>query len=299
MTNHHISVPKVDLILAMDDLRLSGRDYSADLLGKALFSACVSAEPASISLEVCTLGNYGAAYDPPGKRRAYTYEHQPGNVKTSRLGSACLQAAAASAGDTIDRGLGLLKELQTQGFGVFDVEAARWHAAPVAAQDQQSANSADQVHIQDSGSAVWLDGIQCQYSIMRGGPYPNGETLAYVFEKEIADRIVETLNAASPKLSKDSGQWRAVLSEEQISAAAQCLKAEVRVDKGNIVLSNVDCFIRALEQDVLRKAASQHTATLAHIQAFVACDASAISYLTLGEYRSALLKILNEAKANE
>ncbi|KVX06410.1 hypothetical protein ASL22_13165 [Alcaligenes faecalis] len=39
--------------------------------------------------------------------------------------------------------------------------------------------------------------------------------------------------------------------------------------------------------------------TLANIEAFVACDASAISYLTLGEYRSALLKILNEAKANE
>lgn len=299
MTNHHISVPKVDLILAMDDLRLSGRDYSADLLNKALFSASESAEPACISLGARTLGNYGAAYDPPGKHRAYTYEHQPGNAEASRIGRACLYAATASAGDTIDRGLGLLKELQEQGFGVFDVEASRWHAAPVAAQNQQSVNSADQVRIQDSGSPGWLDGIQCQYSIVRGDPYLNGETLAYVFEKEIADRIVEALNAASPKLSKDSVQRRAVLSEGQISAAAQCLKAEVREDKGDIVLSNVDCFIRALEQDVLRKAASQHTATLAHIKAFVACDASAISYLTLGEYRTALLKILNEAKANE
>ncbi|KGP00553.1 hypothetical protein JT27_15650 [Alcaligenes faecalis] len=145
MTNHHISVPKADLILAMDDLRLSGRDYSADLLGKALFSASVSAQPASISLEVCTLGNYGAAYDLPGKRRAYTYEHQPGNIKASRLGSACLEAAAASAGDTIDRGLGLLKELQAQGFGVFDVEASRWHAAPVAAQPDVTQQTLDDV----------------------------------------------------------------------------------------------------------------------------------------------------------
>lgn len=45
MNNHHISVPKADLILAMDELRLSGRDYYADLLKKALFSAPVSAEP--------------------------------------------------------------------------------------------------------------------------------------------------------------------------------------------------------------------------------------------------------------
>lgn len=45
MTNHHISVPKADLVLAINDLRLSGRYYSADLLKKALFSASVSAEP--------------------------------------------------------------------------------------------------------------------------------------------------------------------------------------------------------------------------------------------------------------
>ena len=36
----------------------------------------------------------------------------------------------------------------------------------------------------------------------------------------------------------------------------------------------------------------QHQRTLASIEAFVACDASAISYLTLGEYRTALLKML-------
>lgn len=45
MTNHHISVPKADLVLAMNDLRLSGQYHSADLLKKALFSASVSAEP--------------------------------------------------------------------------------------------------------------------------------------------------------------------------------------------------------------------------------------------------------------
>lgn len=134
MTDHHISIPKVDLIMAMDDLRLSGRDYSADLLNKALFSSSVGAEPVGLSLEVRTLGSYGKAFDLPGNRRAYTYDHQPGNVEASRLGTACQQAVASSAGDYIDRGLSLLKELQAQGFGVFEVDASRWHAAPVVAQ---------------------------------------------------------------------------------------------------------------------------------------------------------------------
>ncbi|MGZ9569282.1 hypothetical protein ACVTTK_07945 [Alcaligenes nematophilus] len=264
MTNHHISVPRVDLILAMDDLRLSGRNYSADLLNKALFSASVSAEPS----DECTDSREQAKLD----------------AITTWTDDDWLEVLSYADERTLENWR----------------KAVKTHdASPVAAHAKQSVNNTDQVRIQDSGSLGWLDGIQCQYSIVRGDPYPNGETLAYVFEKEIADRIVETLNAASPKLSKDSVQRRAVLSEEQISAAAQCLKAEVREDKGDIVLSNVDCFIRALEQDVLRKAASQHTATLAHIKTFVACDASAISYLTLGEYRTALLKILNEAKANE
>ncbi|WBM39661.1 hypothetical protein [Alcaligenes faecalis] len=43
----------------------------------------------------------------------------------------------------------------------------------------------------------------------------------------------------------------------------------------------------------------QHTATLAKIEAFVACDASAISYLSLGEYRTALLKMLRQAPAGK
>ncbi|ERI34781.1 hypothetical protein N879_04460 [Alcaligenes sp. EGD-AK7] len=41
----------------------------------------------------------------------------------------------------------------------------------------------------------------------------------------------------------------------------------------------------------------QQQKTLANIEAFVACDASAISYLSLGEYRTALLKMLREAPA--
>lgn len=44
---------------------------------------------------------------------------------------------------------------------------------------------------------------------------------------------------------------------------------------------------------------AQHSATLANIEAFVVCDASAISYLSLGEYRTALLKMLREAPAEK
>ena len=42
--------------------------------------------------------------------------------------------------------------------------------------------------------------------------------------------------------------------------------------------------------------AAQHAATLSSIGAFVACDASAISYLILVQYRTALLKMLRQAK---
>lgn len=38
----------------------------------------------------------------------------------------------------------------------------------------------------------------------------------------------------------------------------------------------------------------QQQRTLANIEAFVACDASAISYQSLGQYRTALLKMLRQ-----
>lgn len=68
------------------------------------------------------LGMYGSAYDPPGPCRAYTYVHQPSNLPAYSLGQAHSAAAAMSAGDNIDRGLGLLKALEDQGFGVFEIE---------------------------------------------------------------------------------------------------------------------------------------------------------------------------------
>jgi len=57
--------------------------------------------------------------------RVLTYRNQPDNVGAWRLGEACRRAADLPAGDYIDRGLGLLKELQAKGFGVIALTAAQ------------------------------------------------------------------------------------------------------------------------------------------------------------------------------
>jgi|GEM_PF-6418069 len=72
---------------------------------------------------VCLVGMRGGAYDTPETKRAYTYAEQPNNIHAHRLGMASHAAATASAGDAIDRGLGLLKALQEAGFGVFQIGA--------------------------------------------------------------------------------------------------------------------------------------------------------------------------------
>lgn len=52
-------------------------------------------------------------------RGAYTYTgRQPDNLDAWRIGEACSAAASASAGDPIDRGLVLLRELEAKGFAV-------------------------------------------------------------------------------------------------------------------------------------------------------------------------------------
>jgi hypothetical protein len=71
----------------------------------------------------CLVGMKGSAFDPPETKRAYTYAEQPGNIAASKLGRAFAVAALQSAGDSIDRGLALLKELEKEGFGVFEVGA--------------------------------------------------------------------------------------------------------------------------------------------------------------------------------
>lgn len=91
---------------------------------RAVIATMTTPQPAAgeaVAYSVVQVGNRGAAYDPPNTHRAFTYEHQPGNIDASRLGRATNAAAVASAGDSIDRGLSLLKELQAIGFGVFQI----------------------------------------------------------------------------------------------------------------------------------------------------------------------------------
>lgn len=78
------------------------------------------------------LGSYGAAFDGPCTKRAYTYEHQPGNVVALKLGRAAAQASFERGGDFIDFGLSLLRALAEEGFGVFDMGAEFFDPAPPA-----------------------------------------------------------------------------------------------------------------------------------------------------------------------
>lgn len=99
--------------------------------GKRIDPASIykQAEPATsqesrhVEPVACFIGVKGSAFDLPTTKRAYSYAEQPGDAVAYKLGVACIAAALRSAVDSIDRGLGLLKELQTQGFGVFDIGA--------------------------------------------------------------------------------------------------------------------------------------------------------------------------------
>lgn len=72
-------------------------------------------------VQVCKLGAYGIAYDMPDTYRAFTYAEQPNNPIAWKLGRALSDAHKAGGGDWIDYGLGLLKTLQAEGFGVFQI----------------------------------------------------------------------------------------------------------------------------------------------------------------------------------
>ena len=78
----------------------------------------------SETVSIYKLGIYGKAYDVPGTCRAYTYKHQPDNQGAWRLGEARIMASLTCGGDYIDAGLGLLKQLELKGYGVYELEEA-------------------------------------------------------------------------------------------------------------------------------------------------------------------------------
>lgn len=135
-----------------DDQRHDEADRLLSIIDNAGKVEC--AEPAA--WRVLKIGAGGSAFDSQDIRRAYTYEHQPGNEGAWKLGRATSVAATDSAGDYIDRGLSLLKRLQEEGFGVFHIgpiEPMTHQPAPVvddamvdaaiAAQDAHWANDAN------------------------------------------------------------------------------------------------------------------------------------------------------------
>lgn len=101
---------------------------SSEQAARAAFDMAVEARAELDALKgqdqvVVKIGNCGAAFDGPCVKRAYTYEHQPGNVVALKLGRAAAQASFERGGDFIDFGLSLLRALAEEGFGVFDAGA--------------------------------------------------------------------------------------------------------------------------------------------------------------------------------
>lgn len=74
-----------------------------------------------LSIQVCKLGRYGAAFDPASTHYAYIYADQPDNVGAMKIGRAAL--SVKPGGDEIDAGLCLLDRLSREGFGVFQIAA--------------------------------------------------------------------------------------------------------------------------------------------------------------------------------
>lgn len=64
-------------------------------------------------------------------------------------------------------------------------------------------------------------------------------------------------------------------------------------DSTNLLIHEAKRAVERMECDKARQ-----EALLAQFSEFIASDALAISYQSLGEYRTALLRLLNEAKAN-
>lgn len=87
--------------------------------------------------------------------------------------------------------------------------------------------------------------------------------------------------------------WRFITKRLAAPVAAQPDVTQQTLDDVMAGIPARDAEIELLRKEI-ETLQVQHAVTLANIEAFVACDASAISYLSLGEYRTALLKMLRE-----
>lgn len=67
------------------------------------------------------LGVRGKYFDHPEIKRGYSYYDQPDNLAALKIGRGARNSYSYTSGDDIDRGLALLKELQREGFGIFEL----------------------------------------------------------------------------------------------------------------------------------------------------------------------------------
>ena len=81
---------------------------------------------------------------------------------------------------------------------------------------------------------------------------------------------------------------------QMLTYGRACAEAQRKADSQAKLSGNTGELAREFANRI-----DQHQRTLANIEAFVACDASAISYQSLGQYRTALLRMLRQAPATK
>lgn len=82
------------------------------------------------------------------------------------------------------------------------------------------------VYLHDYGRPEYLDGAEAQFAIERGQPYPSGDPVAYVYEKDDAERIVAALNGTGAEAPEG---WKLV----PVHATPEMLFAAQDVDRAN------------------------------------------------------------------
>lgn len=118
-------------------------------------------------------------------------------------------------------------------------------------------------------------------------------------------RLVPVSPTKEMLLAGETDEYNTAIWWDLMLAAAPAAPVAAQPDLTQQTLDDVkagiparDAEIEALRREI-ETVQAQHAATLANIEAFVACDASAISYQSLGQYRTALLRILRQAPATK
>ena len=182
----------------------SAYDAPAEKMLYQLVGALMGEQPVK-DHAICLVGMAGSAFDTPETKRAYTYNKQPNNVVAHKLGRA--YAATQTGGDGIDAGLGLLKALHAEGFGVFTLGAE--YAEPVA-QPTTAPTDAPGLYM-ESGEFIPADAILNQ---------ANAVDAQFASHWEWTPERVAAMNALFEKPGANAVTLTAVDESPEIAAAA-------------------------------------------------------------------------------